>query len=95
MTGVRATYWQSLVLLMVMFFDSETIVDFLRRCVIDWGSDESNILVKTLASWSAHSLRTLLVTPSGLALFLGSSALSVYLRLLLHEFGVITNFGSF
>lgn len=50
--------------------------DFRHGGMKDWDSDSLKILGKTLASWSAHSLKTLPVTPSGLAAFLGFTALS-------------------
>lgn len=54
---------------------SGTIVaDFRQGGMMDWESEVLKMLVKTPASWSAHSLRTLPVTPSGPAAFLGFTA---------------------
>ena len=59
---------------MVVFLASGTVVvDFRHGGMKNWDSDSLEILVKFPASWPAHSLRTLLVTPSGP--FLGFSSL--------------------
>ena len=52
--------------------------DFRQGGILHWDRDW-NISVKTSTSWSAQSLSTLPVTPSGPAAFLGFTARSVRL----------------
>src|SRR4029434_7115487 len=50
------------------------VEDFRQGGIKHWDRDWLNMLVNTPASWSAQSLSTLPVTPSGPAAFLGFTA---------------------
>lgn len=68
-----ATGRRSLRLLMLVLLGSQTITaDFRHGERNDWDSEAFKVLVKTSVSWSAHSQRTFLVTPSGPAASWGS-----------------------
>lgn len=62
---------RSLRQLVVDFFGTGMIVDDFRQGgIMNWDRDWLKMWVKTSSSWSAQSLNTLTVTPSGPAAFL-------------------------